>query len=142
MTERKVFTFKDLEEAHAFIGKLGIFSENYKNAYIGHGARGRLKMIDSYSSSPFITGSVSAQFFSPDPELVEKIVPFTVEDWQMFKLRVVRRKSDQGFTGQSIVAWSHIYVAIGGEQNLVYYQDLLKDWEFDDSSPCGKEVEE
>ena len=77
----------------------------------------------------------------------KKLVPFGFEDNLMFRDKYIILKEVYGGCGylNKIVNINHSdirYVNCVGKIVGVYYEDLLKKYEFEDGSPCGKYVEE
>ena len=148
LMERKVFTYKDVEEARGWIGKEGIFSNTLSEIEHEAGENGILKTVDPYSFHFAWAEGKAWQFFSPDPIPVEKRVPFTAEDWELFAGKFVTCKAWNAKTcGAMVVHFGREYIsvssyAVGGilEGDSIMYQELLNDWTFLDGTPCGKKV--
>ena len=141
MSERKVFTYKDVEEAKKYIGKTGVFSNNLFAIENGYGANG---VLEPSCGPEYIFGRVGAtgvyQFFSPDPEPVEKWVRFTAEDHELFKGKWIVEKN--GPNRHMIVHYDEFGVALVGPGFGTTYQKLLDQYTFLDGTTCGKKVTE
>ena len=69
----------------------------------------------------------------------KKYIPFTWEDREKLKGRWVKKKGDR--KSEKIINNVNGSGVIIGLQ-FILYDELLKDWLFDDGSPIGKEVED
>ncbi len=150
--ERKVFTYKDVEEAKKYIGKPGVFGEILAEVAEGNGKVGELGFIArdalnsitkkiAYGSNPYPfmrRGYGYCQFFSPDPEPVEKWVPFTAEDDVFFMGVTVTAISNKIF--KAIIVGCNSEEVFLGPGNHVTYQQLLDGFPKLDGSPCGKKL--
>lgn len=141
--ERKVFTYKDLEEAKKYIGKRGRFSENLfllEKDHLGE-PEDVLEHV-GIDGFPFkARGMEYYQFFSPDPEPVEKWVPFTAEDFPSLLGRgLINRHSKVGaMVGCFNTAF---WITCHDQDHGTSPEELLRDWTFVDGTPCGKRVKE
>lgn len=148
MTERRVFTYKDVEEAKGWIGKGGVFSDSLESLEQGlPGLHCGILDIVSVQSYHFKSKGNTAhwQFFSPNPEPIEKWVPFTAEDFKLILGKPFRKKSwEDAF---AIVIGVHhegvlfIYPATN-DFGQVGFGNMLNDYEFADGTPYGKKVTE
>lgn len=141
--ERLVFTYKDVEEAKKYIGKPGRFSEDFRELHEGRGVAGNLTGIDGYF--PFVPDYKDRErsnwpFFSPDPEPVEKWVPFTAEDWELFLGKVVREFDMEGPCGSIVTDFGK--EVIKANTTSLNYQYALERLVFMDGKPFGKKVTE
>lgn len=141
MSERKVFTYKDVEEAKKYIGKQGWFGDTLYKVADGKGDKYGTLTLVGCRHHYFEDEERAWQFFSPDPEPVKKLVPFTAEDWELFYLKPVRHKSWE-ITATAITGWSDYSVSIAGFTGEPSFTDFMERWVFLDGSPCGKEIEE
>ena len=67
-----------------------------------------------------------------------KLVPFAFEDKDLFKDKWFRLKTTSGLFKASYIDES--LITIGASQNS--YSELMQLFEFEDSSPCGKYINE
>lgn len=137
--ERKVFTYKDVEEARGWIGKEGIFSNTLSEIEHEAGENGILKTVDPYSFHFAWAEGKAWQFFSPDPIPVEKRVPFTAEDWELFFGKAVRTKRSKTVGGVGVQGFDASGVDIRSS-GVHSFQEFLEEWTFLDGTPCGKKV--
>jgi hypothetical protein len=140
---RKVFTYKDVKEAEQYQGKTGYFSNilsdlenNTDKSYAG-------TLYVPWGKFGFPFGCKERnewfQFFSPEPIPVEKWVPFTAEDWELFMGKVVRTKSSKTVGGVGVQGFSSIGVEIWPSIACTF-KEFLENWTFLDGPPCGKKV--
>lgn len=142
--ERKVFTYKDAEEAKKYIGNPGRFSENLFLLQEDPDGEtvGVLKHI-GIDGVPFATQDHECyQFYSPDPEPIEKWVPFTGAD-DLLGMKIRPKNVELGGC-----------VIIGQNFNLIYMSDwetgieehtvesLFDGWEKLDGTPFGRKITE
>lgn len=148
--ERRVFTYKDVEEAKKYIGKKGVFSDDFREIHEGKGMAWILLDVDGYY--PFVPDSKlplrsNWPFFSPDPEPVETWVPFTAEDAALFAGKFIRDAvSWEDKLGSMIVAYhlkgAHIVAPGTGVIREIEYSELWARFVFLDGTPCGKKIKE
>ena len=143
--ERKIFTYKDVEEAGVYVGKQGLFSDNLRDiTEVPEGcAKGELVcvLLEAASSYVFKVRTAEFQFFSPDPAPgTPRYVPFTAADWELFLNKIVRIKNEK-FIGAIDCVGRDGRVQIGRAMSETFV-DLFAGYEFMDGSPCGKRVEE
>lgn len=142
---RKVFTYKDIEEVRGYIGKLGWFSNSLKEIQTECSRSGTLTRIDKEDYHFEMDGKAYWQFFSPDPEPVETWVPFTAQDSSLFAGRSIRNKKDW-FLGVFAIIVScnldeaFIISSVDGKVWNIPFRALLDMYEFLDGTPCGKKV--
>jgi len=144
--ERKVFTYKDVEEARGWIGKVGRFSndleccENGPNGEENNLYGGKLLYVRSFGNRFVASGTSDCfQFFMPDPIPVEKWVPFTAEDWELFFGKAVRTKRSKTVGGVGVQGFDASGVDIRSS-GVHSFQEFLEEWTFLDGTPCGKKV--
>lgn len=136
---RKVFDYRDVEEAKKYIGKPGLFSDSlFVLLEDGGESEGILVGVD-HEGYPFRTGSSVWQFFSPDPEPVEEWVPFTREDFPALLGRGVLRKSNG--SGTMIGSFNtEFWLTCSDPAVGTTPARLLEEYTFIDGTPCGKKV--
>lgn len=144
MSERKVFTYKDVEEAKKYIGKTGVFTDDFRDGNEGRGRRAILSEI-SDGAYPFVPHDWDGpeqsnyQFFSLDPEPIEKWMPFDKEDWPSLLGRGILNKQT-GF-GSIITTFGNGGLGTSCDHDPDP-ETLLRDFTFTDGTPCGKKVTE
>lgn len=145
MSDRVVFTYRNMEDAKPFIGKKGVFSDNLRAIHSGQGFGSPLKAIrDNFE--PFLTDKgIKFQFFSPNEEKIEKWIPFSKEDLPALCLRPVREKTWRIGECTTILGWDYsvvdgpsILLMIGSDVVRVPTPVLLKDYEGLDGFVLGK----
>jgi len=137
--ERRVFTYKDAKEARKWIGKRGIFNDNLKEISEVTGASAYLTGVNG-SRQPFtMNHEFHYQFFSPDPEPVEKWVPFTKDEFPMLLGRGLIRKSDG--CGSIVTTFGNSAIGTSDDRDPTP-RELLEEYSFTDGTPCGKKVAE
>lgn len=148
MIERRVFTYKDVEEAKGWIGKGGIFSDSLEDISNGIGHFGILDKVEDTDYHFCKQGSDYFQFFSPNPEPIEKWVPFTVEDWQLFHGKPVSMKAWNNksyVAAATVIGWNDgdggcVEIVDAMDSRNVPFEEFLKEWQFANGDPCGKKV--
>lgn len=145
MSERKVFDYRDAEEARQFIGKPGLFSDfHWELSAKGVGFPGVLEAIrpnDDENEGDLFESSArgtSYAFFSPDPEPIVEYVPFTAADHELFAGKWVRAKDKTPPCGSMITDFGRD--AFRAAQIETKYADALDTLVFLDGSPFGKRV--
>lgn len=144
MTERRVFTYKDVEEAKGWIGKEVVFNDLLSDIDSGRGYKGTLGLIER-NEYPFLREEGEYwQFFSPEPEPVENWVPFTAEDWQLFHGKAVHCDDWDDDCGATVIGWTRDWIEIKDRDEGwdVKFKDFLANWTFVDGTRCGKKVTE
>lgn len=144
--ERKVLTYKDVEEAKKYIGKHGLFGDNLAKVSKGEVQspdvrRGVLLYADvDRPAYPFEAENATArsQFFSPDPEPIEKWVPFTAEDWAIYMGKIVEAAGSKGTHHRMVTRHTSHGVYLDG--NFVDFAEFLTNWILVDGTPCGKKI--
>jgi len=144
--ERKVLTYKDIVEAETYQGKPGLFSDSFEQIATGKAThRALLHALVSvpdrgYRQFFHCTGGGKYQFFSPDPEPVEKWVPFTADDWKVLAGAWIMFKGtlpNERCRMITIINEKDVFAA-----QWKTYDELLANWTFTDGTPCGKKVTE
>ena len=72
----------------------------------------------------------------PEP----KLVPFTFEDKQYFKNLWVKSKEHDTLNSLVQISKDDVLMTYGVKNIRVTYSQLLKNYEFEDNSPCGKYI--
>lgn len=139
MTNHRVFTYKDVEEAKEWVGKPGYFSNTLWDLEFRSSLYTELTIVHKQDSHPFtVVDGGAFQFFSPDEEPEPQYIPFTAQDRLDVHLRAVRRITwAEGLFG-TVIGWDGVAFVIG--EDLVSPEAFLKYWTFMDGSPCGKVV--
>ena len=69
-----------------------------------------------------------------------KLVPFTFEDRQYFKNLWVKSKEHDTLNSLVQISKDDVLMTYGVKNIRVTYSQLLKNYEFEDNSPCGKYI--
>ena len=85
-------------------------------------------------------GWVDEQKYRIKPE--PKLVPFTFEDRQYFKNLWVKSKEHDTLNSLVQISKDDVLMTYGVKNIRVTYSQLLKNYEFEDNSPCGKYINE
>lgn len=138
--ERIFLTYKDVisGEADKYIGKPGRFSDYLYEDNNYHWSSGSLDGFNHGNLQiPFVNSKIGCyQFFSPDPEPEYKNVPFTFDDAPMFRDNWIRINTD--FSRIIFYDLEGVYLYVCGFIRFVNYPNLLKEFLFEDGTPCGK----
>lgn len=139
-TERKVFTYKDVEEAKKYIFKTGIVGDNMARVARGIGKRGSIQVQTEGDATFSISGDYFwYQFMSPDPEPVEKWTHFTVED----AAEIIGKAVKNGFGSFAIITTvTGEGVFVGFRDRAIEFGRLFDQFTFLDGTRCGKKVTE
>jgi len=140
--ERKVFTYKDVMlDSNRFIGMKGYFTNSQKECDVFEFNQPYyVRNTDASSDYPFFDGEDWFQFFIQVYEPVEKLVPFTPEDWELFMGKCIRRNEWPLNYGICLIVHYSMGDVSTGNQNDINFTELLDRWTFMDGTPCGKKV--
>lgn len=89
-------------------------------------------------SYPDVVFKYNQHRIKPEP----KLVPFTFEDRQYFKNLWVKSKEHDTLNSLVQISKDDVLMTYGVKNIRVTYSQLLKHYEFEDNSPCGKYINE